>query len=105
MAYFYCFSYQLEVPLLSARQAKINGAGYQTGPDSTTTEKSGVFMKENDAKSGQEFTYRDELLNRIYKFMGVVETTLQDLQIQGVMIKKPSEDVIICLLRQSVIVE
>lgn len=86
MAYFYCFSYQLEVPLLSARQAKINGAGYQTGPDSTTTKKSGVLMKENDAKSGQEFTYRDELLNRIYKFMGVVETTLQDLQIQGVMI-------------------
>lgn len=45
-------------------------------------------MKENDSKSGQEVIYRDELLNRIYKFMGVVETTLQDLQIQGVMIKK-----------------
>lgn len=88
MAYFHCFSYQLEVPLLSARQAKMNGAGYQIRPDSTTTERSRAFIEESDVKSGQEFMYRDELLNRIYKFMGVVETTLQDLQIQGLMIKK-----------------
>lgn len=86
MAYFHYFSYQLEVPLLSVRQAKMNGVGYKTGPDSTTTERSGAFIEESDVKSGQEFSYRDELLNRMYKFMGVIETTLQDLQIQGVMI-------------------
>lgn len=83
MAYFHCFFYQLEVPLLSARQAKMNGACYQTRPDSTTTERN---AEERDGKTAQEFTYRDELLNRIYKFMGVIEATLQDLQIQGVMI-------------------
>lgn len=85
MASFHIFSYQLEVPLLSARQAKMNGAGYQTGPDSTTSERSRA-LEESDVKPGQEFTYRDELLNRIYKFMGVVEATLQDLHIQGMII-------------------
>lgn len=88
MAYFHYFLYQLEVPLLSVRQAKMNGACYQTRPDSTTTEGSAAFTEESDGKSGQECTYRDELLNRIYKFMGVIETTLQDLQIQGLMILK-----------------
>lgn len=86
MAYFHHFLYQLEVPLLSARQAKMNGACYQTKPDSTTAERSAALTKESDGKSGQEFTYRDELLNRMYKFMSVIETTLQDLQIQGLMI-------------------
>lgn len=85
MAYFYCFLYQLEVPLLSARQARMSGACYQTRPDSPTKERS---AEESDGEAGQEFTYRDELLNRMYKFMGVIETTLQDLQIQGVVIKK-----------------
>lgn len=85
MACFHNFSYQLEVPLLSARQAKMNGAGYQTGPDSTTSERSRV-LGESDVQPGQEFMYRDELLNRIYKFMGVVEATVQDLQIQGLII-------------------
>lgn len=88
MAYFRYFLYQLEVPLLSARQAKMNGACYQTRPDSTTTERSAAFTEESDGKSGQRFTYRDELLNRIYKFMGAIETTLQDLQIQGLMVFK-----------------
>lgn len=86
MAYFHNFLYQLEVPLLSARQAKMNGAYYQTRPDSTTTQRSAAFTEESDGTSGQEITYRDELLNRIYKFMGVIETSLQDLHIQGLMI-------------------
>lgn len=85
MVYFHHFRYQLEVPLLSARQAKMNGSCYQTRPDSTTLEMSAAFTGESDAKSSQEFTYRDELLNRIYKFMAVIETTLQDLQIQGLI--------------------
>lgn len=99
MAYFHYSLSQLEVPLLSARQAKMNGACYQTRPDSTTTVRSAVFIEESDGNSGQEFIYRDELLNRIYKFLGVIEMTLQDLQIQGfIILKKPSEDVILSLL-------
>lgn len=63
--------------LLSAHQMKMTGAGYQSGADGE---------KESPVKSGGQFSFRDELLNRMYKILGVVDTTLQHLQIQGLLI-------------------
>lgn len=39
--------------------------------------------EESPVKSSGQFSFRDDLLNRMYKFLGEVETTLQRLQIQG----------------------
>lgn len=77
--YFYCDSCQVEIPLLSAHQMKISGAGSKSGPVSPRdkTEKSPVNPK---------FLCRDEVLNRTYKFLGVIDATLQHLQIQGLFI-------------------
>lgn len=77
---------QLEVPLLSAHQMKMTAAGHQREPDSPLTEISGEAEVESPVKTDQEVTYRDELLNKMYKFMGVVDTTIQHLQIKGLFI-------------------
>lgn len=69
----------MEIPLLSAHQMKISEAGSESGTVSPQdkTEKSPVNPK---------FICRDEVLNRTYKFLGVIDGTLQHLQIQGLFI-------------------
>lgn len=62
---------------------KITGAGYQSGTVSPQGETSGEGEKQSPGKSSGQFTVRDELLNRTYKFLGLINTTLQHLQIQG----------------------
>lgn len=63
--------------LLSAHQMKMTGAGYQSRADGE---------KESPVKSSGQFSFRDELLNRMYKILGVIDTTLQHLQIEGLLI-------------------
>lgn len=69
--------------LLSAHQMKMTGSGYQSEAVSPQEETSGVGEEESSVKSSGQFTFRNEFLNRMYKFLGVIDTTLQHLQIQG----------------------
>lgn len=62
------FSSQMHIPLLTAHQ--MEAAGREAGEDGS-------------AKSREQVTSRDELLHRTYKFLGVTNTTLQQLQILG----------------------
>lgn len=71
------------IPLLTAHQMKISGAGYQSRAVSPREESSVEGEEETPVKSSGKFTIRDELLNRTHKYLGLVNTTLQHLQIQG----------------------
>lgn len=62
---------------------RITGAGYQSEAVSPQEETSGEGDKESQVKLSGQFTVRDELLNSTHKFLGLVNTTLQQLQIQG----------------------
>lgn len=58
----------------------VTGGGYQSenvSPQEATTEE------EESVKLSEQFMVRDELLNMTYKFLGLINTTLQQLQIQG----------------------
>ncbi|XP_037633762.1 dynein heavy chain 10, axonemal [Sebastes umbrosus] len=70
------------IPLITAHQMKITGAGYESGAASPQEETSGEGEKESPAMSSGQLTIRDELLNRTYKYLGMVNTTLQHLKIQ-----------------------
>ncbi|XP_031164939.2 dynein heavy chain 10, axonemal [Sander lucioperca] len=70
------------IPLITAHQMKITGTGYESGAVSPQEETSGEGEEESPVKSSGQFTVRDELLNRMYKYLGMVNTTLQHLQIQ-----------------------
>lgn len=67
---------QVEIPLLSAYQMKMAGDAYPVGEVGAGEEADEDFF-------GQ-FSFCDELLNRMYKFMEVVQTTFQQLHIQGI---------------------
>lgn len=64
----------------------MTAAGCLREPDSPLSETSREAEVESHVKTGQDVTYRDELLNKMYKFMGVVDTTVQHLQIKGLFI-------------------
>lgn len=81
-AHFNFLSCQVYIPLLSAHQMKMTSAGCQSREVSAQEETS---EKISPVKSKGQFTVRDELLNRTYKFLGVVNTTLQQLQTQGLL--------------------
>ncbi|XP_044053526.1 dynein axonemal heavy chain 10 isoform X1 [Siniperca chuatsi] len=72
---------QVYIPLLTAHQMKITGAGYQSGRVSPQ-EETREGEAESPVKSSGQFPIRDELLNRTHKFLGLINTTLQHLQIQ-----------------------
>ncbi|XP_071339029.1 dynein axonemal heavy chain 10 [Trachinotus anak] len=72
------------IPLLSVHQMKIVSSQEETG---------GEGEEESSGKSSEQVTIRDELLNRMHKFLGVVNTTLQHLQIQDeIMLHIPELD-------------
>lgn len=72
--------------LLSAHQMKMTVSDCQSKAASPQEETSGVGEQESLVKSSGRFTFRDEFLRRMYKFSGVINTTLQNLQIQGQLI-------------------
>lgn len=68
------------IPLLTVHQMNATGGGYQSedvSPQEATIEE------ESSVKLSEQFKVRDELLNMTYKFLGLINTTLQQLQIQG----------------------
>lgn len=74
--------------MLTAYQMKMTGAGYQSDSESQqekTGEEGEEVEEESPAKSSGPLVARDELLNRTYKFLGVINTTFQQLQIQGLL--------------------
>ncbi|XP_044232976.1 dynein axonemal heavy chain 10 isoform X2 [Thunnus albacares] len=73
------------IPAITVHQMRRTGAGYQSEAASPQEETNGEGDKESPAKSSEQFTIRDELLNRTIKFLGLVNTTLQQLQIQDQM--------------------
>ncbi|XP_062273833.1 dynein axonemal heavy chain 10 [Scomber scombrus] len=73
------------IPALTACQMRITGGGYQSKAVSTQEETSGESDKESPVKSSGQFTIRDELLNSTHKFLGLINRTLQQLQIQDEM--------------------
>lgn len=62
---------------------KITGAGYESGAVSPQEDSSGDGEEKSTVKSSGQFTIRNDLLNTTYKFLGMCNTTLQHLQIQG----------------------
>lgn len=83
VACFHCVSCQIYIPALTACQMRITGGGYQSKAVSTQEETSEESDKESPVKSSGQFTIRDELLNSTHKFLGLINRTLQQLQIQG----------------------
>lgn len=72
---------QVEMLLLSAHQMKMAGDVYQGGAITANDEV--------DEELFRQFSFCDELLNRIYKFLEVVNTTFQQLHIQGTLLFFP----------------
>lgn len=71
------------IPLLTAHQMQKIGVGYQRRKVSPQEDTSGEGEEETPVKSSGQVTIRDELLNRMHKFLGMLNTTIQQLQIQG----------------------
>ncbi|KAK9522770.1 hypothetical protein VZT92_019216 [Zoarces viviparus] len=69
------------IPLITAHQMKISGAGYESRAVPPQGESSGAEEEKSPVKSSGQLTIRDELLNRLYKYSGMVQTTIQHLQI------------------------
>lgn len=74
------------MPLLSAHQMKMAGDVYPGGAITASDEV--------DEELFRQFSFCDELLNRIYKFLEVVNTTFQQLHIQGTLLFFPLSFVI-----------
>lgn len=66
------------MPLLSAHQMKMAKGVYPGGAITASDEV--------DEELFGQFSFCDELLNRIYKFLEVVNTTFQQLHIQGTLL-------------------
>ncbi|KAL6114194.1 dnah10 [Pungitius sinensis] len=65
------------IPLVTTHQMKITGAGYVSKADSPELETSGAGEKKSPEKSNGLLTCRDDLLNRMYKYLGMVKSTIQ----------------------------
>ena len=74
-------SSQMYIPLLTGKRMEVTGAGSEAVP--SHKESSGEGEEDNLAKSSEQVMIRDELLNRTHKFLGLINTTLQHLQILG----------------------
>ncbi|KAK2902109.1 hypothetical protein Q8A73_011855 [Channa argus] len=78
------------IPLLTAQQMKETDGGYQSrtaSPTKVTGEDQSL------PQLREQFAVRDELLHRTYKFLGVLNTTVQHLQFQeGIMLHIPELD-------------
>uniref|UniRef100_A0A3B4UD57 Dynein axonemal heavy chain 10 n=1 Tax=Seriola dumerili TaxID=41447 RepID=A0A3B4UD57_SERDU len=84
---------QVYIPLLTVHQMKVTGAGYQSRAISSQKKTSGEGKEESSAKLSEQVMIRDELLNRTHKYLGVVNTTIQQFQIQDeIMLHIPELD-------------
>lgn len=70
--------------MFTAQQMKVTaGGGSHHKQNSPQKKISAGSKKGNLTKQYGEALVRDELLNRTHKFLGVVNSTLQKLQIEG----------------------
>ncbi|XP_030593055.1 dynein heavy chain 10, axonemal isoform X2 [Archocentrus centrarchus] len=73
---------QVNIPMLTAHQMAVTGPGDQREELSPRQE----MNREDEAKSSvltnRQFLIRDELLNRSHKYLGLLNTTLQNLQFE-----------------------
>ncbi|XP_022608125.1 dynein heavy chain 10, axonemal [Seriola dumerili] len=84
---------EVYIPLLTVHQMKVTGAGYQSRAISSQKKTSGEGKEESSAKLSEQVMIRDELLNRTHKYLGVVNTTIQQFQIQDeIMLHIPELD-------------
>lgn len=65
------------LPLLTGQQVKLTGGGCQSSSERVTGLKEDPLTK--------SFMFRDDLLNRSYKFIGEASKTLQRLHFQGLI--------------------
>ncbi|XP_033947329.1 dynein axonemal heavy chain 10 [Pseudochaenichthys georgianus] len=65
------------IPLMTAERMRETGAGYESGEVG-----GGKGEEGSPAKPSGQFTIRDELLHRTYKFLGQLETTIQQTYIE-----------------------
>ncbi|XP_024909460.1 dynein heavy chain 10, axonemal-like [Cynoglossus semilaevis] len=69
------------LPMLMMHQMKVTGAGYQSQAASPQ-QNSVEGADKSPVKSTIRIPIRDELLNRTHKYLGLINTSLQHLQIQ-----------------------
>lgn len=74
---------QMYIPLLTTMQMSSTGSDDLQKEDCSQKNISNDGEEEISVKSSGKFMLRDELLHRTHKFLGVVNTTLQRLQIEG----------------------
>lgn len=73
---FFTVFFQVYIPSITAHQISRIGADFQS-------RVCGDGQQENLKKLKERAMIRDELLHRTHKYLGVVNTSLQHLQIQG----------------------
>lgn len=79
---FIFISCQVYIPLLTVHQMNATCGGYQS---EHVSPHEAVTDEESSVKLSEQFTVRDELLNMTYKFLGLINTTIQQLKIQGLL--------------------
>lgn len=77
--------FQVYLPMLMMHQMKVTGAGYQSQAASPQ-QNSVEGADKSPVKSTIRIPIRDELLNRTHKYLGLINTSLQHLQIQGLVL-------------------
>lgn len=84
MYLFHCISSQAYIPLFTAQQMAATGTGshHKKSPQEKISKDS---IKERLKKPWEQVMIRDELLNRTHKFLGVVNSTIQQLQLEGLL--------------------
>ena len=65
---------------MTAERMRETGAGYERGEVGGGKGEEGSL-----AKPSEQFTIRDDLLHRTYKFLGQLETTIQQTHIEGLI--------------------
>lgn len=63
----------------------VTGAGDQSEEASPQQEIKGEAEAKSSVKTSGQFVIRDELLNRIHKCLGLLNTSLQHLQLEGLI--------------------
>uniref|UniRef100_A0A3Q1G9E8 Dynein axonemal heavy chain 10 n=1 Tax=Acanthochromis polyacanthus TaxID=80966 RepID=A0A3Q1G9E8_9TELE len=80
------------IPPLTAHQMTKAGGGYEKEEASPEKEASGEDEEKTPVKPSGQFKIRDELLHRMHKFLGVINTTLQSHQIEEISLHIPELD-------------
>uniref|UniRef100_A0A3Q3B280 Dynein axonemal heavy chain 10 n=1 Tax=Kryptolebias marmoratus TaxID=37003 RepID=A0A3Q3B280_KRYMA len=80
------------IPLFTAQQVAATGAGGHHKEISAQKKISQNGKKGSTTKPCGQFMVRDELLNRTHKFLAVVNSTLQQLQIEKIVLQIPDLD-------------